>query len=332
MAPLVLLFYDGYELKARPGVLGALYSSSHRAARTLYARARGRHPHSGIYTVFRMLVAALRHGGADVRINDFAAAQSNPDHPIGVAGYDGALNAVSSLPNPRLIGPGVTLSPWDPPGLYEDSRNNGVLVHCQWLAEVMRPWHDGRMSLWHAGFDLDKYKDGGSGPKRRDVLIYDKIYHRRDDYFPRTIGALTRLLEARGQTYTVFRYGRYALSDYKRALSASRAMAFFSHAETQGIAYQEALASNVPVFAWNEGVWLDPIAEKLNRGPVACSSVPFWDARCGSTFTTATLPAAWEEFWTKRESYRPRAFVSEALSLESSAKAYLDAYRRVAQL
>jgi hypothetical protein len=327
----VLLFYDGYELKARAGPLGAVYSQGHAIARNLYKRARGQHPNSGIYTVFQMLVAALRHVGADVRVNDFAAARANPSQPIGVAGYEGALSAVSALPNPRLLGPGVTLSPWEPRDLYDDARNRGIIVHSAWLADVMRPWHEGKIALWHAGFDLGRCADSRAQPKTYDVLIYDKIYHRRDDFHPRTIDALIALLEARGLTHTVFRYGHYALGDYKRALAASRSMAFFSHAETQGIAYQEALASNVPVFAWNEGVWLDPLADKLNRGPVACSSVPFWDDRCGATFTTATLPAAWEEFWTKREDYRPRAFVSEALSLESSAQAYLDAYRRVAQ-
>ncbi len=331
MAPLVLLFYDGYELKARAGALGTLYSQAHHLARASYKRVRGQHPNSGIYTVFQMLVAALRRVGADVRVNDFAAARANPAHPIGVAGYEGALSAVSMLSNPRLIGPGVTLSPWDPPDLYEDQRNKGIIVHCEWLADVMRPWHEGKIALWHAGFDLANYADSRGLPKIFDVLIYDKIYHRRDDYLPRAIHALTALLDARGLSHTIMRYGHYSLDGYKRTLSASRAMAFFSHAETQGIAYQEALASNVPVFAWNEGVWLDPLAEKLNRGPVNCSSVPFWDERCGEVFTTANLHAAWETFWARRENYTPRAFVSEALSLESSAEAYLSAYRRVAQ-
>jgi glycosyltransferase involved in cell wall biosynthesis len=331
VAPLVLLFYDGYELKARPGGLGTVYSRAHHTVRDLYKRARGQHPNSGLFTVFQMLVAALRHVGADVRVNDFAAARANPTQPIGVAGYEGALSAVAALPNPRLIGPGVTLSPWEPRDLYDDARNRGIIVHSAWLADIMRPWHEGKIALWHAGFDLGRYADSRGQPKTHDVLIYDKIYHRREDYLPRTINALIALLDSRGLSYTMMRYGHYALDDYKRMLAASRAMAFFSHAETQGIAYQEALASNVPVFAWNEGVWLDPLAEKLNRGQVACESVPFWDARCGETFTAETLPTAWEIFWAKRETYQPRAFVSEVLSLESSAEAYLAAYRRVAQ-
>lgn len=323
--PLVLLFYDGYERKARPG-LGAIYAELHRAARYSYKHLRRQHPWSGFYTVFLMLAEALRYVGAEVRINDFAAASNMPDHPIGIAGYGAALDAVRDLPNPRLIGPGVTLSPWEPAGLYDDARNKGVIVHCDWLAEVMRPWHDGRLWLWFAGFDLTRYRDGRDAPKQYDLLIYDKIYHRRDDYYPRTIGALSALLEAVGLTSTIVRYGHYHLDDYKRLLQASRAMAFFSHAETQGIAYQEALASNVPVFAWDEGAWLDPLAAKLGPDPVLCSSVPFWDERCGRTFKVAGLADEWRVFWAAIAQYEPRAFVADRLSLQRSAEAYLSAY------
>jgi hypothetical protein len=49
---------------------------------------------------------------------------------------------------------------------------------------------------------------------------------------------------------------RYKFHDhysYRRLLQRSRALVFLCEHETQAIAYQEALASNVPVLAWDNG-------------------------------------------------------------------------------
>ena len=35
-------------------------------------------------------------------------------------------------------------------------------------------------------------------------------------------------------------------------------MIFLVEHETQGIAYQEAMACDVPILAWDQGNWLDP--------------------------------------------------------------------------
>jgi len=57
-------------------------------------------------------------------------------------------------------------------------------------------------------------------------------------------------LAANGHSVEELRYGSYEESDYRRALSRCRAMIFLCQHESQGIAYQEPLASGVPVFAW----------------------------------------------------------------------------------
>jgi hypothetical protein len=103
-------------------------------------------------------------------------------------------------------------------------------------------------------------------------------------------------------------------------------MAFFAHSETQGMAYQECLAMNVPVFAWDEGTWPDPIAAKLGSGAVACTSVPYFSSECGMTFTAANMAARWEEFRGRIPLFRPRDYVARHLTLADSAAAYLAAY------
>lgn len=110
-----------------------------------------------------------------------------------------------------------------------------------------------------------------------------------------------------------------------QALCASRSLAFFCHSETQGHAYQEAMAMNIPVFAWDEGVWLDPRAKEVSPDkPVPATSVPHFDDRCG---VRANMLEAWGRFWPAHAQFTPRIFVTETLTLKRSAELYLDAYR-----
>jgi hypothetical protein len=162
-------------------------------------------------------------------------------------------------------------------------------------------------------------------------VIYDKIYHQRDAFAPQTVDVLASELEARGLRYRIFRYGSYIHHEYIAALRATRSLAFFAHSETQGHAYQEAMAMNIPIFAWDEGVWLDPLARDVSDKPIPASSVPHFDARCGMRFKAAHMLATFGAFWEALDTFQPRAFVAETLSLKGSAELYASALRDAAQ-
>lgn len=328
--PLVLLFYDGYERRARPGRLGEAFSQAHRFTRLAYKTLRRQQPRTGFYTWFLMLCEALRRAGCDVRINDFALAARMPRHPIGAVGYPSVISALATLPNPRLLGPGLHTSPLEATDVCSDPRNRLTLYTCDWHTDVFKQVYGERIRPWFGGFDVSRFADARALPKTHDVLIYDKIYFDRDAVYPHTIARFIEMLKARGLSYRVMRYGAHHYDDYIAALKSSRCMAFFAHQETQGMAYQECLASNVPIFAWDEGVWPSPVAEELDRGPIACTSVPYFDDRCGVTFKIATMETAFDPFFSALDSFEPRRFVSEKLTLSQSAQLYLDAYREVA--
>ena len=74
----VLLFYDGYEIKAREGRGAALFHALCSRARFAWGALRGKHNKSGFYVAFIGLCDALRAAGHDVRINDFRAARCRP--------------------------------------------------------------------------------------------------------------------------------------------------------------------------------------------------------------------------------------------------------------
>jgi hypothetical protein len=325
---LVLLFYDGFERQAEASPPLRVKAEVRRHARFVWRTIRKKQVRSGYYTAFMNLCLALRRAELDVRINDFATAIRFSDHPIAACGYPTVFEKIDRLKNPRLVGPGLYSSPSENPKLMEDKRNRFYIQRCEWMKNLFAPFYgEENLRVWFRGFDVTDFEDVTELPKKYDVLIYDKIYHEREKLYAKTIAPFIKQLEADGLTYRVFHYGSYIRQDYIAALKASRSLAFFAHSETQGHAYQEAMAMNLPIFAWDEGIWLDPLAKEVSDKPIPATSVPHFDDRCGVRFKAADILEKWNTFWAKRSTFMPRAFVTETLSLKRSAELYLEAYQ-----
>jgi hypothetical protein len=77
-------------------------------------------------------------------------------------------------------------------------------------------------------------------------------------------------------------------------------MIFLCEHESQGLAYQECLACDVPILAWDQGWWLDPNRIRWGTPDVPATSVPYFDSRCGEKFKGI------EEFETQLERFLER--------------------------
>lgn len=325
--PLVLLFYDGYEWRARPGLAGGTLAQARRLARFGYRSARRRQVRTGFYTAFVALRTALERAGCDVRVNDFRTAAALPDYPIGIAGYPSVLDAVQ-LPNPVIFGPGDFGTPKAAIKVAADPRMKLLIQPSDWFRDYYRPSCGDKVVTWFAGLDCEAWTDTSMAEKTIDVLIYDKIRWHRETQVPAILDRLQSHLAARGLRSTVLRYGHHHQKSFAEALRTSRAMAFLCEHETQGLAYQEALAANVPVFAWDEGVFVDPLLNKDAPPGLAVSSVPYFDDRCGSRYRANETETAFDGFWSRLATFRPRAYVKAELSMAKSASAYLELYRQ----
>jgi hypothetical protein len=97
-------------------------------------------------------------------------------------------------------------------------------------------------------------------------------------------------------------------------------MVFLCEHETQGIAYQQALACGVPILAWERGgFWQDPSYFPDKVKFISVSSVPYWDNRCGVKFNNISeFSTKLEEFLDKLNSHKftPRDYILENLTLE----------------
>jgi hypothetical protein len=199
------------------------------------------------------------------------------------------------------------------PHLMTDPRFHYYLFTCGWLRDVFAPFYGDKCVIWHAGIDTQRWTDTRDHHKDIDVLIYDKMRWTRDVKERFLLQPIIEHITRRNHNYYVLRYGNISHNQYADLLSRSRCMVFLCEHETQGIAYQEGLASNVPILAWDPGYWVDPLWELLAENPVPATSVPQFSASCGMTFRkTYEFPDCFDKFYQQIAKYEPRRFVPGA--------------------
>lgn len=286
---------------------------------------RGRPTVGGHERVFLNLCAGLDRIGVPYRANDYRHARRHPEELACLIGKHSLLDACE-WKNPIVYGAAVCSHPLDDPGLFARKLVVRVLVPGPWMKRMFDPYWAPRVETWPVGIDTEQWRPASCEPSF-DVLVYDKVRWDHAHYDAVLIDPLRRHLQNSGHSVREIRYGHYRERDFKAVLSSCRAMVFLCEHETQGIAYQQALSSGIPIFAWDRGGdWQDPAyyPHKVKFGPV--TSVPYWDRRCGERFIdAAAFAAGWDDFWSGvlANRYQPREYVLSNLTLEQSAQKYL---------
>jgi glycosyltransferase involved in cell wall biosynthesis len=201
------------------------------------------------------------------------------------------------------------------------------LQHSRWANDLYRPYFGDRCTIWPAGIDTSIWRPTAESRKTIDFLLYDKVLWNYDRTRTELLDPIRAVLRRRGFVFREMRYGFYDEREYSDVLSKSRAMILLVEHESQGLAYQECLASGVPVLAWDQGRWLDPNRFRWGTPEVAATSVPYWDDRCGMRFTNAAeFPERLDEFLSRLKSrvFAPRDYVMENLTLERSTQRFLE--------
>ncbi len=287
---------------------------------------RGPWQPSGHMRVFLNLMTGLDRIGVPYRVNDYRYMRANLDE---LSCLVGKPHILAEFPTraPLLFGPSIYNHPIDDEHLPYRHAVRQVLVPSPWVQRMFSKVWPGIVTAWPVGIDTERWTPAPAAQKDVDVLIYDKIFKGRDQIERTLLNPLLEELRRRGLVVARLRYGSYFERQLLALSRRARSMIYLSRHETQGIALQQMLACDVPIFAFDPGGdWqsLEYLLRGVRFGPV--TSVPYWDERCGVRFTgPPDMLGAFDTFWrgVERNAFAPRQMVLDRkLTLEDSAQAF----------
>jgi glycosyltransferase involved in cell wall biosynthesis len=291
---------------------------------------RGPQRPGGVMMVALNLMKGLDKIGVPYRFNDYRYIKKHPQEIACIIGKPHVL-LDKKWQNPVIFGAGVYSHPIECPDLFERYPNvKRFLVPGEWMRDMCEPYYGDKVTAWPVGIDTEQWKPL-KGEKTFDFLIYYKIRWQHERMEKELVEPITETLDAQNNSYQFIRYGNYTHDELTEKLKASKAVIFLCEHETQGSAYQQVLATNTPILAWDRGgYWQDPAyyPRRVKYQPV--SSVPYWDERCGLKFTDADdFSEKVNIFLNNLNTYKPRDYILENLTLEKCAEKYLEIYRQV---
>lgn len=101
------------------------------------------------------------------------------------------------------------------------------------------------MIVWPAGVDEHYWHPPSKKPTNRNAVLYFKNAEAK------LYESAERILKKYNWNPIKIIYGKYLPEEFKKALSSSQFMVFFSSGESQGIALAESWAMDVPTLVWN---------------------------------------------------------------------------------
>lgn len=197
----------------------------------------------------------------------------------------------------------------------------------QYYKKLLMPGMSAYLSFLDIGYTQDKLSLWPVGIKNIDVernsdikfLIYQK--GRSDD----DVNFVTMFLDDNSYTYEILRYGYYQPKDYLRCLSDCSHAIIVGRPETQGIAYQEMMSSDMPLMIWDNIEWFDygiPLQFQKNPSP---TSAHYFSEECGEKFyTREEFERVFNKFVSTK--YFPKEYVMRELSYEVSVKKLLSIF------
>ena len=189
-----------------------------------------------------------------------------------------------------------------------------IVTPSQWVSDLfVGHFRLTKNLVWPVGI----YEPEIYGDHTIDCLIYYKNRPAED------LEYVKEMLSKRRLTHIQLQYGSYTPQNFREALSSVRFCIIIDNTESQGIAIQEMMAANKPLFVWDQIIW-DHMGEQY---AVPASSVPYWSSECGEKVTDKNnLELSLDNFIINLKNYTPRDYVNRELSPQKSVQILLDHY------
>ena len=287
---------------------------------------RGKPRPGGVEKVFINLCRGLDQLGIDYRVN-VPFSQLKPTDKVAILGAGRHCLDGYDKPNKIVAGIGLMTHPSEWSDLCDDYPIVKYLQHSEWVNNLYKPYYGSVCEIWPVGIETEKWKPDTSIEKELDFLIYNKIHWHYDEMNKNLLQPIRDSLSEKKFKFAEVKYGHYQPDEYRQMLLKSRAMIFLSEHESQGIAYQEALSSGVPILAWDQGKLIDGNYKIWGDEHKPTSSVPYFDDRCGIKFKDLEEFISVFDFFifkVKHFEFSPREYILENLTLEKSTNKFLE--------
>jgi len=210
-----------------------------------------------------------------------------------------------------LVGPQVW--PFDP-NFQNLTEYGKILTPSTWVENLYnKHFPDIKTLVWPVAIYAPEIEDN----IKYDCFIYFKSRPRNHLVY------MINLLRRYGLTYMMLEYGNYTQDEFKTALSSCKFCVIIDNTESQGIAIQEMMSVNKPLFVCDKNVW-DHMGEEY---AVPASSIPYWSPECGEYVESSEeIIETFEKFYSNLDSYTPRDFIQRELSPQKTIQILLDYY------
>jgi hypothetical protein len=180
-------------------------------------------------------------------------------------------------------------------------------------------WNDCSMNIVPIpfGIDTDSIQPVTNLEKRNKILIYFKHRHPHDlNYVINNI--------PKDESIAVFNYGSYSDSEYKRSLQETKFVIWIGSHESQGFAFQECMAMNIPILLWDVKTMCDEFiygrnsfTEYKDKGfELKATTANVWSEQCGIKFQDKEdFEKCFDEMNKSWMNFNPRKEIEENVSL-----------------
>lgn len=208
--------------------------------------------------------------------------------------------------------------------------NFPYIMPCQWIVRLWKDlWYIWIFDVWPVWISTYEFHSSNSDSKI-EVLIYIK------KRFPEEKNTVMKTLNSKGIKYECIEYWSYKEQDLKNFLRKAKYVIWIGCPETQWIALQEILASDVPILVWDvRFLWQwKPISKndmslftQEESSYQNVTSAEYFDDTCGKKiFISEELSEAIDFMEQNLNIFSPRKYILEHLSLAWQARAFLELY------
>lgn len=283
----------------------------------LHERSYGSHPrYRGHFAVTRSLIEGLEKIGASFNYNPSHLNQL-ADTVAVIAGVRTLRQAISLKRQGRIhhlfAGPNIVVFSSDYDSILAVSEVDAAITPCDWVIDVYledNPSLKGRIFSWPAGVDTD-YWMPSCNAQRNSILIFEK----QSNGLVGPVGPYANYLRSLGWAVDILSYGTYRHHQYRDFLHQCCLLVGFVTGESQGIAWAEAWAADVPTLLWRN-------TSNIYRGRrYRCSTAPYLCDKTGLFFDNLEHFKEVFAYWqAHRARFTPRAWTLANMSDEVCAR------------